>query len=220
MDGDKFISTQKSIKKIRISDDDNFFLQTENLGIRPLEQEPLRHLNDYDSNILKQDAYKEVDDVVFRLEYKITQTEQELNELNQQLQAAIEINEYTTAENLQIRKNQKESELQDLINAYNEISISAKISGSVTSKMKTTWINTKNILSKFGERFLSKFPGKISSFIEIRNSLSKLENINKSVDELMGIQYPYGEATDKYEQLSKYIARANSIQSEISKFIK
>ena len=36
----------------------------------------------------------------------------------------------------------------------------------------------------------------------------------------MSVQYPYGEAGDKYEQLSKYIARANTIQAEISRFMK
>ena len=67
---------------------------------------------------------------------------------------------------------------------------------------------------------LSKFPGKISSVIEIKNSLKTLENINKSVDELMKSKYPYGEASEKYNQLSKYIARANTIQAEIYKFMK
>ena len=31
---------------------------------------------------------------------------------------------------------------------------------------------------------------------------------------------PYGEAGDKYEQLSKYIARANMIQAQISRSLK
>ena len=67
---------------------------------------------------------------------------------------------------------------------------------------------------------ISKLPRKIASVFAIRNSLSKLANINKSVDDLMRYKYPYGEAATRYEQLSKYIAKANSIQSEIYKFIK
>ena len=63
-------------------------------------------------------------------------------------------------------------------------------------------------------------PSKFSSVLEIRQSLRKLENINKSVDELMTLQTPYGEAGDKYEQLSKYITRANNIQAQIAKSLK
>ena len=60
----------------------------------------------------------------------------------------------------------------------------------------------------------------MSSVIELKQSLNKLESINKNVDELMTMQTPYGEAADKYAQLSKYIARANNIQAKISRSLK
>ena len=56
--------------------------------------------------------------------------------------------------------------------------------------------------------------------MEIKSSLDKLENINKSVDELMSMKIPYGESNYRYDILSKYISKANSIQSEISKVIR
>ena len=67
---------------------------------------------------------------------------------------------------------------------------------------------------------IPRLPKKISSSIELKKSLEKLENINKSVDELMTLQTPYGEAIDKYVQLSKYITKANSIHAKISKNLK
>ena len=63
-------------------------------------------------------------------------------------------------------------------------------------------------------------PQKFSTSMELKKSLLKLDNINKSVDELMTLQTPYGEAQDKYEQLSKYIVKANNIQAEISKHLR
>ena len=75
-------------------------------------------------------------------------------------------------------------------------------------------------MSSILEFFVSRVPGKLSSFFEIKNSLNKLENISKSVDELMKVQYPYGESESRYEQLSKYIAKANSLHANITKFIK
>ena len=62
--------------------------------------------------------------------------------------------------------------------------------------------------------------GKFASVQELKQSLNKLENINKSVDELMTLQTPYVEAGEKQDQLSKYITRANTIQAKISRLLK
>ena len=63
-------------------------------------------------------------------------------------------------------------------------------------------------------------PKNFKTVLELKNSLVTLQSINKSVDELMTLNIPYGEQIDKYEQLSKYIIKANSIQAEISQNIK
>ena len=72
----------------------------------------------------------------------------------------------------------------------------------------------------FFDILIPKLPQNLTSVIELKKSLVKLENLNKSVDELMGMNIPYGENYNKYEQLSKYIIKANSIQSQITKQIK
>lgn len=223
MDGDKFISTKKDVfRNQNINDDENnFFMQNEISPIAKLPQfESGRHINDYDFNILREDAYKDVNDEVFKLEYKIAKIENELNEVNKQIQMAYEIRDSFSSEQLITRKNQLTQELSDLTELYKEASLSAKISGGLTSKIRDRFVAAAESISNFVLFLLSKLPGKISSVIEVRQSLTKLENINKSVDELMKSRYPYGEASEKYEQLSKYIARANSIQSEIYSFMK
>lgn len=222
MDGDKFVSTSKNTNPNLFADDDNdnFFLQTDGVAMRISQPEPIRHLNDYDSNILKEGAYREVSDEVLKLEYKIARAEAEIAEIDKQIQLANEIKDSIALNALYTKKAQWQTDLKDLTTEYKNISISAKISGGLTSKIMDRLNNTKNLFGSFSEALLSKIPGKLSSFLEVKNSLVKLENINKSVDELMAVQYPYGEAGDKYEKLSKYIARANTIQAEISKFIK
>ena len=218
MEGDTFINTN-NIRK-RTSENDNFFMQSESLQAPKLPSEPMRHINDYDSNILQEEAYKDVNDKIFKLEYKISRTEDEIKELNKQINTAKEIYDYFLEDSLKKRKQQKEEELKQLLEVYKDASISTKISGQLTNKIKNDINNAKmNIIDGIFSLF-SKLPGKLSSVFELRNSLRKLENINKNVDELMTRQYPYGEAGDKYNQLSKYIARANAIQSEISKIIK
>ena len=222
MDGDKFVSTNKNNNSNLFvnNDNNNFFLQADGGNLRVSQPEPVRHLNDYDSNILQEGAYREVSDDVLKLEYKISRAESEIKELEKQIQLANEINDSALVENLNIKRTQWIRDLSELSEEYKNLSISAKISGGFTSKIRDKIENTKKTLGIFGESILAKLPGKISSVFEIKSSLVKLENINKSVDELMAVQYPYGEAGDKYEQLSKYIARANTIQAEISKFLK
>jgi hypothetical protein len=106
------------------------------------------------------------------------------------------------------------------VEIYNDKGFAARISGGVSAKIKEKWTFGKNILNKISDKIISKLPGKLSAIPNIRTSLTKLENLSKNVDELMTLQIPYGENRDKYEQLSKYIVKANIIQAEISKFMK
>lgn len=223
MDRDTFTSTNKNPVNHNnlLEDDDNFFLQSDSIAIRGIvQQESSRHLNDYDSNILKDDAYRDVKDELFKLEYKISRIEDELKNIEHQIQSANAIHDILSIENLQTRKAQLIEDLKTLTDMYKDAGLSAKISGGFASKFKDTLLSIKKSYINFYETFVSKLPGKFSSFAIIRSSLGTLENINKSVDDLMNCQYPYGESAGKYEQLSRYIAKANSIQSEIYKFMK
>ena len=105
---------------------------------------------------------------------------------------------------------------------YNNKSLSAKISNkilsTVTGKIKNKFKTPKKLLDF--SKLIDKLPKRISSLFKLKDSLSKLETLNKNVDELMSMNIPYGENFNKYEQLSKYIIKANSIQASISKQIK
>ena len=206
---------------------DNFFL---NGDFNLLPAEPARRLNAYDSTLLEEDAYKEVSDELFKLEYKIAKIEEELNGLDNRIQSARDIYDYDQIESLSLRKRQLSDEYSSLIKMYNEMSISAKISDGILNifggrrKVKSNIPDGVKALKRGWDAFsavvMSKMPKRFSSVLELKKSLSKLESINKNVDELIGMNIPYGENRDKYEQLSKYILRANSIQNSISKIIK
>lgn len=200
--------------------DSNFF-QNSHHG---MTIEPTRRLNDYDYNILKEDAYKEVSDELFKLEYKISRIEEDLKQIDSQIQSARDISDYDTVEYYVNRKRVLQEDLKNLTEIYNEKSLSTKISGGlfgiISPIIKLCVKNMKKITSEIKDFIISLLPSKFSSVLEIRQSLSKLESISKSVDELMSLQTPYGEAVDKYNQLSKYITRANNIQAQISKNLK
>ena len=218
MDGDVFTSSKKNDTKEKLSYDNNFFVKTELSSKLRLPHLQSKHLNDYDFNILKNDAYKDLEDDLFKIEYRISVLENDLSSLDTQIQAAIDINDIETAKVLNQRKVVLNEDLKTLMEIYNDTSLSAKISGGFASKFKNNFLNMKKQINNLTDALISKLPGKLSAFSDLKSSLAKLENINKSVDDLISRQIPYGEELDKYEQLSKYIIKANSIQSEIHKF--
>lgn len=200
--------------------DNNFFLKADTFVSNSTQSEPIRRLNDYDFNILREDAYKDVSDEVLKLEYRISKYEKSIEELDKQIQSAKDIRDFNLAEDLFTQKKQLQEDLRILLDEYNSSSLSAKISNGFTSSFTSKFDSAKKRFGEFYENFIARLPGKMSYFKEIKASLAKLENINKSVDELITMQIPYGEAAEKYEQLTKYITKANFIQSEISKHVR
>ena len=206
---------------------DNFFLIEDTLPISSpngITRESVRRLNDYDFNLLKEDAYKDVSDDLFKLEYKISKIEEEIKAVDNQINSAREIGDYELIMNLSAKRTLLEEDKEALIAIYNDKSFSAKISDKILNvfggKIRSNIETFQSRLSGFSESFLSKLPKQFSSIIELKKTLAKLENLNKSVDELVSLNIPYGENINKYEQLSKYIIKANSIQAEISRYIK
>ena len=209
-----------------IIDKNNFFLmdETDVLTKTNLHQSNKRRLNDYDFNLLKEDAYKDVSDDVFKLEYKISKTEEEIKSIETQIETAREIHDFNLVQQLNQRKKSAEDDYEALVAIYNDKSLSAKISDGISNilgyKVKEKFKDLNNKFETLSEALIAKMPKKFASIIEIKKSLNKLENINKSVDELISLNIPYGENIDKYNQLSKYIIKANSLQAEIARQIK
>ena len=220
------ISQNKSLKKTNDVFFKNFFLN-ENTTTNYIKNKNIstsRSLNDYDLNLLQEDAYKDVSDEVFKLEYKIHKIEQELKEISSQLQTAIEINDYDLTKKLSLRKSFLEDNYKNLIVIYNEKSLSARISEGISSilgfKISPKTKFKKNIFFiNILENIITKLSPKYVSLFELKKSLDKLESINKSVDELVTMKSSYNDNLNKYEQLSKYIIKANSIQTQLKKSI-
>ena len=216
----------EGIKKVSLTEN-NFFLSSSCADLKTgfqYSSDISKRLNGYDSNLLEEDAYRELNDELFKLEYRITRVEEELKSYEKQIQAARDISDYNLVNELINRKLTLERDYKTLLKLYNDKSFSAKITGKFlkmfTPKDKSPISYLKNMFLKFGEAIVSILPKQFSTLLELKKSLSKLENLNKSVDELISMNIPYGENYNKYDQLSKYIIKANSIQADISRNIK
>jgi len=218
--------TFEGIKKINLAEN-NFFLANSVTDLNAsfkFNSETSKRLNGYDSNLLEEDAYKDLSDEIFKLEYKITRIEEELKSYEMQIQAAKDISDCNLLNELINRKSMLERDYKTLLKNYNDRSFSAKITDNflkMFGKKEKTRINyLKNLILKFSKTLVSIMPKQFSSLLELKKSLSKLENLNKSVDDLISMNIPYGENYNKYDQLSKYIIKANSIQADISRNMK
>ncbi len=116
--GDIFqVSGNSSFKE----NENNFFLSDS--VAKPLYQditEPARRLNDYDFNLLKEDAYKDVSDDLFKLEYKISKVEEDIQSLELQIQAAKDIQNYELAGELSGRQIIMKEDYEALVAMYKE----------------------------------------------------------------------------------------------------
>ena len=197
---------------LNIAEDENPFM---NLSVK---QEGYRRLNDYDFNILKDGAYRDISDDAFKLECQISKKEEEIKIIESKISSAEEIQDTVLISELQNKLCSLKSEYNTLLALYNDKTLSAKITDRFSGFIGII-NNIKQVSSNIFDLVISKLPDKLTSSFKIRKSLSVLANINKSVDELVTRTIPYGENIDKYKQLSKYIIKANEIQLEISGYL-
>lgn len=201
--------------------DENFFVSNAQKVDEQQKQTFNNKINDYDSNILENNAYQLVSDEMFKIEHKIGILENSLLKINNEIEALQTLGAYMQVLELEERKQKIERELDELNKKYSELGLSSKISGQITAAVNFTTNKKTNVFSKAKTFLLKKVLAKISRKIgynqAIEEALTNLCNINLGVDELIRMQIPYGETDKRYEKLTAYLNRANVIHSEISK---
>lgn len=208
--------------------DENFFMAPSNFDLmeeRNGKQGPnSTRLNDFDSNILENNAYHELSDDMLKLEHKIELLENSFAKINSEIEGLESLGETQQIKDLRTRKSAIEKELAVLNKEYGDMGIGAKISSGIasvvnfTSNKKTSALSkTKTFLTK---KVLAKISKKFSYSQNMKEALEKLSNINSNVDELITMQTPYGEKVNRYEKLTAYLNKANVIHSQISSNMK
>ncbi|MCR5266404.1 MAG: hypothetical protein K6E29_07410 [Cyanobacteria bacterium RUI128] len=187
--------------------------------------EQLSHsrLNALDSTILVNEAYQNIDDDVFRKEYQIEKLEEELRSIENEIEQAKAINDLQKVDVLTMRRRAIRARLTALSGDYGNTDMSAKLSDGIasvlTAKPKILSKVINGCVSFMSEKILPKISKKYDSGRNIKTALSKLETLNKNVDELVTMQTPYGEADERYDMLTNYLNRANVIHYNISKTV-
>lgn len=203
--------------------DDNFFTANQNPEQQSSQNAsiPGSRLNDFDSNILENNAYQEISDDMFKLEHKIGMLETTLSKLSNEIDALQSLGYDIQISDLIERKQKVERELVELNKKYSELGIGAKLSGQITSAVNFSSRKKVSTFSKF-KKFVSKkifarISKKFNYSQSMKEALGNLSNINTSVDELINLQVPYGETITRYEKLTAYLNKANVIHSQITR---
>ncbi len=171
-----------------------------------------RRLNGYDSSILNDKTLPQGDSEKLKIEYKINEKQQALTEINGKIKNAELYGTQNEVLSLRVRKQRIEQELFEL-NKQNASQTKIKtLTGEI---IELPWVKkAQNFVSR---NVLAKVSKKFNSIVFLGDSLEKLAEINKTVDELIEMNVPYGEKKENYEKLTQYLAQANQIHAQISK---
>ncbi len=177
-------------------------------------------IDGFDSKMLEDRAYLKLDDEMLKLEYRINQLEEDLMIINDEILAAINIDDNSRIELLRSKKEALKKELERLNNKYFDIGAMSKFTTIMSyifrkrsPKEKTLMQKIKYFISKY---ILATFSKRLNFTFNLRESLSKLSDINRTVDELISLRIPFGGLTGRYEKLTDYINKANDIHAIIA----
>ncbi len=184
----------------------------------------LKRLNATDTAMIEECAYKVIDDPELKLEKRLEDCEKALAEVKEKLTVAQTIQDTKAQKELTYKKTVLEKNLSSLQKQYSEQNFETGVVSVFTKmlllpqKIKTSFTKTiKRIL--IHSEFLKRFKP-LARALAVRETIWKLNKINKSVDELVKMKVPFGEQEEKYETLVNHLHRAGALHSQILKELK
>lgn len=183
-----------------------------------------KRLNSLDSTILEENAYKALDNNDLKLEKTIENAQLELNSIEEKLIVAETIQDEKAIKELRVQKKQLQKTLENLEADYKAQNIDTKLT-SIIAQILDTPKKVKEAASKYFRAFVrrSKFIRQFTPIMRslmVRDTLGRLDKINKSVDELVKMKVPFGEQEQRYETLINHLSRAGALHSQIMKELK
>ena len=177
-------------------------------------------IDGYDTTILEDRAYLKLDNNMLKLEYRLNNLESNLQIIKDEIKTAKNIDDLSRLDLLEKKKIAIEQEIKVLNEKYYNIGIMSKLTSIISNIFRFNKNNNTTLLSKIKNKLLNYILPIISkrmNFIfEMQQSLKKLSDINKSVDELISLRIPFGGLTGRYEKLTSYVNKANFIHAKIT----
>ncbi len=179
---------------------------------------PVKRLNGYDSAILNQTNFEGGETEELSIEYRIKEKEGIIKDLDAKIKIA---DNYGTQNEALGLKAKKTRILQELDTLRKQQMYGGRVLGEKPKFSHQEFKKKMPVIYKIQEfisrQILARVSKKINSVVTLTDSLEQLSEISKSVDELVGMNVPYGEKVQSYEKLTSYLNQANIIHAKISK---
>lgn len=182
----------------------------------PAVTNPTKRLNGYDSSILNNTTYEESD--MESIDYRIKEKEYIIKDLESKIKMA---DNYGSQNEAFVMKAKRNRIIQELETLKKQKAFGNRVLGENMEFSHARFKEKMPIIFKIQDfisrKILARISRKINSVVTLSDSLERLSDINKSVNELIDINIPYGEKVQNYEKLTDYLNQANLIHSKISK---
>lgn len=180
-----------------------------------------KRLNSMDSTMLEEVAYQILDNEELKLEKKIEILEKDLQDINEKLIVAKAIQDNNKFVELTKQKSILKHNIEALKKEYKQASSDTMITSVVTKALSIPSKLRKKIKKSLMD-FLrhSKVLKKITPLFRallVRDTIGKLNKINKSIDELVNMKIPFGEQESRYKTLVKHLSTAGALHAQILK---
>ena len=180
-----------------------------------------KRLNSLDSSMLEDAAYNVLDDVELKLEKKIDNIEVLIKSLNEKIIVADTIKDEVQKKDLLRQKKILMQNREILLAQYKSHNTETQLVSVISNLLQLPQKIKKNIRKRFKKflrtsKLLQHFTPLVRSLM-VRDTLGRLNKINKSVDELVNMQIPFGEQEERYETLVTHLSRAGALHSQIIK---
>lgn len=114
-----------------------------------------------------------------------------------------------------------ERNLANLQQQYQQQNFETGLTSALTKAMNFPQKMKENFQKAFKSflrrsKFLRKYTPLVKAMM-VKDTLGKLDKINKSVDELVKMKVPFGEQEERYETLVNHLSRAGALHSQILK---
>lgn len=180
-----------------------------------------KRLNSMDSKMLEDVAYQILDNEELKLEKKIEILENDLQDINEKIIVAKAIRDNNKFVELTRQKSLLKKNIEKLQGEYKLANPETMITTVVTKALRLPSKLKKQIKKSF-MNFLrqSAFLKKITPLFRallVRDTIGKLNKINKSIDELVNMKIPFGEQESRYQTLVNHLSTAGALHSQILK---
>ena len=174
-----------------------------------------------DSTMLEDAAYQILDNEDLKLEKKIEILENDLQDINEKLIVAKAVRDNNKFVELTKQKSILKQNIESLKKEYKLSNVDTMFTSVVTKALRIPEKFKKQI-KKSMMNFLrnSKLLKKITPLFRallVRDTIGKLNKINKSIDELVKMQIPFGEQESRYKTLVKHLSTAGALHAQILK---